>query len=86
MSVQFYHFSHKMGYLVIEEETEKRLHFTRHPGINSWGMLAGFSAVGIGISCYGNDPLYMKMIYMVLAVLLGLSCIDDWEVCTRVSG
>lgn len=69
-----------MGYLVVKEETETRLHFTRQPGINSWGMLVGFSAFGIGITYYGNDPVYMKMIYLVLAVVLGLSCLDDWEV------
>jgi len=72
-----------MGYLVMQEENEKRLHFTRQPGINSWSMLVGFSAFGIGISYYGNDPFYIKMIYMVLALLLGLSCIEDWEVYTQ---
>lgn len=70
-----------MVYLTVKEESEERLHFTRQPSLNSWAVLVGFSSVGLGIAYYGNDPLWLKAIYIVLGSLIGISCMEDWEEC-----
>ncbi|XP_060573285.1 cytochrome b-245 chaperone 1-like [Ruditapes philippinarum] len=70
-----------MVYLTIKEESDERLHFTRQPSLNSWAILVGFSSVGLGIAYYGNDPFWLKAIYLVLGSLIGISCMDDWEEC-----
>ncbi|XP_045211747.2 cytochrome b-245 chaperone 1 homolog [Mercenaria mercenaria] len=70
-----------MVYLTIKEESEDRLFFTRQPSLNSWAILVGFSSVGLGIAYYGNDPFWLKAIYLVLGSLIGISCMDDWEEC-----
>ncbi|KAL4240789.1 hypothetical protein ACF0H5_001577 [Mactra antiquata] len=70
-----------MVYVTVQEDTENRLYLTRKPTLNSWAILVGCSSVGLGIVYYGNDPLWMKAIYLVLGCMMGLSSMDDWEEC-----
>jgi len=69
-----------MVYLNVKIDTPTRLYFTCQPGVNSWGLLFGFSAVGIGIGYYGSDPVWLKFVYFCLGVALGLCSLEDWEV------
>lgn len=68
-------------YVVVKEDSETRLHLVRGPTIISWALLTGFSVVGFGLACYGSDPMFWKVLYGILGLVVGVSCIDDWEDC-----
>lgn len=70
-----------MVYVTVKEETDQKLHLSREPSNTSWALLIGFCAFGVGAAYYGNDHIVWKTVYISLGVLVGISCLEDWEEC-----
>ncbi|ESO85797.1 hypothetical protein LOTGIDRAFT_204604 [Lottia gigantea] len=70
-----------MGYVTIKESTNDKLILTREPGIYAWSILLGAVTFGLGAAYYGSDYIIWKIMYVSGAVYIGISCMDEWEIC-----
>lgn len=70
-----------MPFIKVKEETAERLHLLHEPSQRSWGIFAALIIIGMSASIFSRDYLFWKVIFVTVAVLIGYSCVDDWEEC-----
>ncbi|XP_029636487.1 cytochrome b-245 chaperone 1 [Octopus sinensis] len=70
-----------MVYMQIKEQTADKLHLCREPNSWSWCLLFGVITGGIGAIYYGSDHFLWKIFWLLGALLLGLTAMEDWEDC-----
>ncbi|KAK2180493.1 hypothetical protein NP493_440g01003 [Ridgeia piscesae] len=70
-----------MSFIKVKEATEERLHLLHEPSQRSWGIFAALVIIGMAASIFSRDYIIWKLIFVTIAVLIGYSCVDDWEEC-----
>ncbi|GAB1598782.1 cytochrome b-245 chaperone 1-like [Argonauta hians] len=70
-----------MVYMEIKQQTAEQLHLCREPNSWSWCLLFGVVTGGVGAIYYGSDHFLLRMFWLLGAVFLGLTAMDDWEDC-----
>ncbi|CAH1793944.1 unnamed protein product [Owenia fusiformis] len=70
-----------MGYVNVKKNTTEVLHLCREPSIRSWSTVIALLSLGVGAAYYGSDYLIWKMCYIIAAVFIGVTTLEDWEDC-----
>ncbi|KAJ9575927.1 hypothetical protein L9F63_007239 [Diploptera punctata] len=70
-----------MGGPVLKFKNEEKLHISKGPGIRSWTTLIGLLIIGLGSAIYLADSTVTKTAFILMCLVLGLICMDEWEDC-----
>lgn len=67
--------------VIVVEKTDNKLHLCRGPSTRAWAMLGALLIIVLGAAFTGYDNILWKLTYVTVAIVIGLSYMDEYEEC-----